>query len=204
MDCRSQFDGTSGPKGRSRTGPEHLKTRFREGSHIRTYCPSKGPDVSPTDPSLPMVRHLVLLLLVGSIASFAPTATAQSSNVETVEGPNAGEETTLTITPHALNEDVSARALGVASPSETRWALTLIGVTRADSIRLTLGDEALPIEEISRPAKDEVGPTRLYLSQKTFLTVAETEEVRLHVGESTMSLPAQMRKEMQQIFDTVL
>jgi len=111
---------------------------------------------------------------------------------------------TLTITPHVLSDDVSARAVGVESPTGTRWALTLIGISRADSVRLTLGDEALPIEDISRPAEDEVGPTRVYLSQKTFLMVAEQEGVRLHVGDATMSLPAQMRREMQQIFEDVV
>lgn len=111
---------------------------------------------------------------------------------------------TLTITPHVLNDDVSARAVGVDSPSGTRWALTLIGISRADSIRLTLGDDTLPVEDISRPAEDEVGPTRVYLSQKTFLTVAERDGVRLHVGDTALPLPAQMREEMQQIFDDVV
>jgi hypothetical protein len=128
---------------------------------------------------------------------------AQHPNLDTVEGPSAGEETTLMISPHSLSEDVSARALGVKSPNSTRFALTLIGITRADSIGLTLGDEALPIEEISRPAEDEVGPTRVYLSQKTFLTLAETSGVRLHVGDKTMQLPSPMREEMRKIFETV-
>lgn len=151
-----------------------------------------------------MLYRLLIAFVAGSFALFAPTAAAQMSNVETVEGPDTGEETTLTVTPHSLNEDVSARAVGVESPTSTRWALTLIGVTRADSIRLTLGGESLPIEDISRPDEGEVGPTRVYLSQKTFLTVAEQTEVRLHVGDATMSLPAQMRKEMQHIFDSVV
>lgn len=151
-----------------------------------------------------MLHRLLILLVAGSFALFVPTATAQSSNIETVEGASPGEKMTLTITPHVLNDDVSARAVGVESPTGTRWALTLIGVSRADSIRLTLGDEALPIEEISRPGEDEVGPTRVYLSQKTFLTVAEQQGAHLHVGNASLSLPAQMRKEMQQIFNTVM
>lgn len=150
-----------------------------------------------------MLYRLLLFVLVGGVALFPSTATAQSSNVETVKGPSSGENTTLTVTPHALNDDVSARALGVSGPAGTRWALTLIGTSRADSIRLTLGDEALPIEDISRPAEDEVGPTRVYLSRKTFLTIAETDGVRLHVGDTALTLPPQMREEMQQIFEEV-
>lgn len=132
-----------------------------------------------------------------------PTARGQASNLDTVEGPNPGERTTLTMTPHALSEEISARALGVQSPNRTRWALTLIGVTSADSIALTLGDEPLPINDISRPEKGEVGPTRLYLSKETFLTIAETLEVRLQVGDQSIAIPEKMRSEMKKIFDKV-
>ncbi|WP_103029282.1 hypothetical protein [Salinibacter altiplanensis] len=151
------------------------------------------------------MRHRLLTLLVaGGVALFAPTAAAQSSNIETIEGSNPGEEMTLTITPHVLNDDVSARAVGIDSPGGTRWALTLIGIRRADSVGLSLGDETLPIEDISRPGENEVGPTRVYLSQKTFLTAAEQDGVHLHVGDATLSLPASMRTDMQRIFDAVL
>lgn len=149
-------------------------------------------------------RLLVPLLLGCCVAFFGPTAAAQYSNLDTVEGPSAGEETTLMISPYSLTEDVSARALGVKSLNDTRFVLTLIGVTRADSIRLTLGGEALPIEEISRPEEDEVGPTQVYLSQQTFLTLADRSGVRLHVGDTTTRLPDQMRKEMRKIFETVV
>jgi hypothetical protein len=151
-----------------------------------------------------MLRRLLALLVAGTVALLAPTAAAQSSNIETVEGSNPGEEMTLTITPHVLNDDVSARAVGIESPTGTRWALTLIGISRADSVGLSLGDEALPIEDISRPGEDEVGPTRVYLAQETFLTVAEQDGTRLHVGDASLSLPAQMRADMQRIFDVVL
>lgn len=154
-----------------------------------------------------MLNHLRVFLVAsfcGAVLTFAPSAVAQTSNLDTVEGPNPGEETTLTITPHRLTDDVSARALGIDSPTDTRWALTLIGVSRVDSIGLTLGGEALPIEDMSRPDEDEVGPTRVFLSQKTFLTIAETEEVRLHIGDTTTQLPDQMRKDMRQIFEEVV
>lgn len=154
-----------------------------------------------------MLNRLHVLLIAGfcgAVLAFAPAAAAQSSNLDTVEGPNPGEETTLTITPHRLTDEVSARALGIDSPTSTRWALTLIGVSRADSIGLTLGDEALPIEDVSRPDEGEVGPTRVFLSQKTFLTIAETAEARLHIGDTTTPFPAQMREEMRQIFEKVV
>jgi len=151
-----------------------------------------------------MLHRVLSLLIAGGIVLFAPTVAAQSSNIETVEGSSPGEKMTLTITPHVLNDDVSARAVGIERPTGTRWALTLIGIARTDSIRLTLGDEPLPIEDISRPGEEEVGPTRVYLSKKTFLTAADQDGVRLHVSDATMSLPAQMRTEMQQIFEDVV
>ena len=151
-----------------------------------------------------MLRRASFLLIAGCCAALlAPTAVAQYSNLDTVEGPSAGEETTLMISPYSVTEDVSARALGVKSPGSNRFAITLIGVTRTDSIGLTLDGEALPIEEITRPAEDEVGPTRIYLSQKTFLTLAERRGARLHIGETKARLPDQMRKEMMKIFETV-
>ena len=153
-----------------------------------------------------MLSRLFSLLLVGCwMALFTvPSATAQSSNLDTVEGPGTGEQTTLTVTPHTLTEEVSARALGVRSPNGTRWALTLIGISPADSIELILEEETLPVEDISRPEEGEVGPTRVYLSRQTFLTVADRSDVRLRIGDATTQLPDQMRTEMQQIFEEVV
>lgn len=151
-----------------------------------------------------MIQRLLVLLVAGTVALLVPAAAAQSSNIETIEGSSPGEKMTLTVTPHVLNDDVSARAVGIESPTGTRWAFTLIGIRRADSVGLSLGGEALPIEDISRPGEDEVGPTRVYVSQKTFFTVAEQDGARLHVGDATVSLPAPMRADMQQIFDAVL
>lgn len=152
-----------------------------------------------------MLRRLLVVLIVGCLGILcARPAAAQSSNIETIEGPGEGENTTLTITPHVLTDDVSARAIAVESPNGRRWALTLIGITPTDSIGLTLGDEPLPIKDVSRPAEGEVGPTRVYLSQETFLTIADTPGVRLHLGDATTSIPDQMRTEMQKIFDEVV
>lgn len=152
-----------------------------------------------------MLHRLIVLLIASFFAAlFAAPVAAQSPNLDTVEGPSTGEKTTLTITPHSLTDDVSARALGVKGPNGNRFAITLIGITRTDSVGLTLGDKPLPIEDISRPDEDEVGPTRVYLSQETFLTIADTPEVRLHIGDATAKIPDQMRKEMRTIFDTVV
>ncbi|PSQ81602.1 MAG: hypothetical protein BRD41_02175 [Bacteroidetes bacterium QS_1_63_11] len=152
-----------------------------------------------------MLRRLLIVLIVGCVAPLlAAPAAAQESNIDTIEGPGTGESTTLTVTPHELTDDVSARAIGIERPNGLRLALTLIGTASADSIGLTLGDEPLPIEDISRPDEDEVGPTRVYLSQETFLTIADTPEVRLHIGDATANIPDQMRKEMRMIFDKVV
>lgn len=152
-----------------------------------------------------MPHRLLVVLIAGCFSLlFAPPVAGQSSNIETLEGPGEGESTTLTITPHVLTEDVSARAIAVESPTGRRWALTLIGTSSADSLGLSMGNEPLPIEDISRPEEDEVGPTRVYLSQETFLTIADNPEVRLHVGDATTSIPDQMRTEMRKIFDKVV
>lgn len=162
---------------------------------------------APNNFDPPMLPRRFLLFVASAVVLLgllARPATAQMSNIDTVEGPSAGEKTTLTITPHSLTDNVSARALGVKAPNSVRFALTLIGVSRTDSLRLTLDGETLPIKQISRPAEGEVGPTRVYLSQKTFLTVAERNGVRLHIGTQTAQIPNQMRKEMQAIFGRVV
>lgn len=152
-----------------------------------------------------MLHRLLTVLIVGCVATlFVRPATAQESNIDTIEGPGTGESTTLTVTPHVLTDDVSARAIAVESPNGRRWALTLIGASSADSVGLTSGDEPLPIEDVSRPEEGEVGPTRVYLSQETFLMIADTPGVRLHIGETTTSIPNQMRTEMRKIFDKVV
>mgnify|MGYP006895887356 FL=1 len=153
-----------------------------------------------------MLDRLLFPLLATCCAALLAVspAAAQSSNLDTVEGPGSGEKTTLTITPHRLTDRVSARALGVKSPAGTRWALTLIGVSPSDSLRLTLGEEPLPLRDLTRPAEGDVGPTRLYLSRSTFRTVAERGAVRLHIGDTATSFPEQMRTEMQQILEDVI
>jgi hypothetical protein len=152
-----------------------------------------------------MLHRLLTVLIIGCLtATFAAPVAAQSSNIETIEGPGSGESTTLTLTPRVLTDDVSARAIAVESPNGRRWALTLIGTSSADSIGLTLGNEPLPIEDVSRPDEGEVGPTRVYLSQETFLTIADTPGVRLHIGDAKTPIPDQMRTEMRKIFDTVM
>jgi hypothetical protein len=135
----------------------------------------------------------VLLLLGGA----APAA-AQWENIETVEGAY-GERITLTEQPHGLAQGLSARALGIAARDTTEWALGLIGAAAEDEISVVYGDETLPILEVQRPS-DGIGPTRVYVSRETFLTMAETEAVRLRVGEKEGALPAQLRREMKEIF----
>lgn len=162
-------------------------------------------DVSRIIAPSAMLRRAVPIILAvcTALVVLPPSASGQASNLDTVEGPAEGERTTLTMTPHVLADGLSARAVGVRSPNNNRWALTLIGASRADSIRLTMGSESLPIDDITRPEEGEVGPTRLYVSGETFLTVADTPEVRLHVGDKSIAIPEQMRLEMRKIFGKV-
>ena len=129
--------------------------RFLEGDHIffvRTFkISSPNPEQFPDQT---MLRRVLPLLLAECCAALlAPAAMAQYSNLDTVEGPSAGEETTLMVAPHSLTEDVSGRALGVESPNDTRFALTLIGVPPKDSIDLTLAGEASPSRRSAGPPR---------------------------------------------------
>jgi hypothetical protein len=56
---------------------------------------------------------------------------------------------------------------------------------------------------VNPPADGGVGPVRVYVSQQTFLTMAETGGVTLTVGDVTAPLPEQLRREMRQIFERV-
>lgn len=140
----------------------------------------------------------LLLVLVLSLFAIGPVW-GQSENVTTVEGPQ-GEKMTVTAQPHSVAEGLSVRAMGIEAPDTTRWALSLIGAPPEADISLTYGDESLPVERISRP-EDGIGPTEVYVTQETFLTMAETGTVTLTVGDVTTSLPEQLRKEMQEIFE---
>jgi hypothetical protein len=153
---------------------------------------------------LPRPRSVLLAAGATLLGLLARPAAAQTSNLDTVEGPGAGEHTTLMVSPRSLTDDVSARALGVRSPDDVRFALTLIGIARSDSIRLTLNGKTLPVGDISRPAEGEVGPTQVYLSQETFLTLADRSGARLHIGDQAARLPDQMRTEMRKIFEEVV
>lgn len=120
-------------------------------------------------------------------------------NVDTVEGPR-GDETTLTAQPHEVADGLSVRAMGIAASDTTRWALSLIGAAPDDEIALRYGTESLPLLSVQRP-DDGVGPTRVYVSQQVFLTMAETSPVTLRVGSTSAVLPEQLRREMAHIFE---
>jgi len=145
------------------------------------------------------VRALTVVFLasVFSLLFGAPPAEAQWENIGTVEGPY-GQKITLTKSPHSVAEGLSARVMGVVDSDTTRWALSLIGAAPEDTIALVYENESLPIKSIQRPS-DGIGPTKVFVSQETFLTMAETSTVRLRVGDQTAPLPAQLRREMTQI-----
>lgn len=138
----------------------------------------------------------ILLLTMGAIP-----AAAQWENIETVEGPY-GMEMTLTKRPHGAAEGLSVRALAMARADTTRWAISLIGAVPDDTLAITYGDESLSIQDVQSPS-DGVGPTKVFVSAESFLTMAETQTVMLRVGDVTTALPDQLRREMKEIFERV-
>lgn len=134
-----------------------------------------------------------LLLTVGVVP-----AAAQWENIETVEA-SYGKTVTLIQRPHGVAEGLSARALSIARSDTTQWAISLIGASPKDTISITYGDEPLPVRDIQFPS-DGVGPTKIFVSKETFLTMAETKTVTLRVGDVSATLPDQLRREMKEIF----
>ncbi|PQJ36379.1 hypothetical protein BSZ35_08360 [Salinibacter sp. 10B] len=150
---------------------------------------------------MPLLR-LRLFFLIGVFGLCALPAAAQSENVTTVEGAD-GEQMTLTAQPHSVADGLSVRAMGIeATDTATRWVLSLIGADPEDEISLTYGDQSLRILEVNRP-DDGVGPTKVYVTQEDFLTMAETGTVTLTVGDVSTTLPEQLRREMRMIFDKI-
>jgi hypothetical protein len=146
------------------------------------------------------LRSWIFAVLLGLFA--VPAAAQQSENVKTVEGAD-GEKMTLTAQPFGVADGLSVRAMGIkAADTANRWVLSLIGASPEDDISLTYGDESLRILEVNRP-DDGIGPTKVYVSQEDFLTMAETGTVTLTVGDVSISLPEQLRREMRIIFNKV-
>jgi hypothetical protein len=143
-------------------------------------------------------------LFLGVVLAFTGTASpaaAQWENIETVDGAY-GAEMTLTKRPHGVAEGLSVRAMAIARPDTTRWAISLIGAAPDASLSIKYGNEALSVQNVQRP-DDGVGPTKVFVAEEAFLTMAETETVRLNVGNVTASLPDQLRQEMKEIFERV-
>jgi hypothetical protein len=147
--------------------------------------------------SLSIVAVLAAVLL---LAAGAPEAAAQ--NVTTVEGPGAGEKTTMSLSPHRLTDDVSVRAVGVRSSDSTRWAFTLIGADRVESVSFVVGGDTLPAASIDRP--NETGAVTVFMSQDAFLSLARTEGAAIILNGTRVSLPTAVRKDMQSIFSKVV
>ena len=149
---------------------------------------------------VPCPRSWIFAALLGLFA--VPVAAQQSENVTTIEGAS-GEKMTLTAQPFSVADGLSVRAMGIeAEDTTTRWVLSLIGAAPEDDISLTYGDESLRILEVNRP-DDGVGPTKVYVSQEDFLTMAEIGTVTLTVGDVSTRLPEQLRREMRLIFNKV-
>ena len=148
-----------------------------------------------------LLRRFALLSLLGLAVPLL--AQAQSENIETVEGAQ-GQRMTLTAQPHSLAEGLSVRAMGIETTMDsTRWAFSLIGASHDADVSIQYGGETLPVESVNPPSDGGVGPVRVYVSQRTFLTMAETGGVTLTVGDVTAPLPEQLRREMRQIFERV-
>jgi len=147
-----------------------------------------------------MTFRSVLLFCSWFLLSSGPTV-AQFDNIETVEGPGSGEETTLTVTPHPLADGLSVRALGIAGSDTTRWALRLLGVERDPSIHIAYGSDSLEVVRVEQPEAGEVGPTTVYVNRDAFVTMAEMGTVTLVVDSVRTSLPESLRREMQIIFE---
>jgi hypothetical protein len=147
--------------------------------------------------SLPIAAVFAAVLL---LAGGAPEAAAQ--NVTTVEGPGAGEETTMSLSPHRLTDDVSVRAVGVSSSDSTRWAFTLIGADRVESAAFVVGGDTLPATSIDRP--NETGAVTVFMSRETFLSLSRTDGSAIVLNGTKVSLPTAVRKDMQSIFSKVV
>jgi len=148
-----------------------------------------------------LVRRVFLLGVLGLLVPIL--AQGQAENIQTVEGPR-GEQMTLTAQPHSLADGLSVRAMGIETTMDsTRWALSLIGAEPGEEVTIHYGDESLPVRKVQPPQDGGPGPIRVYISQETFLTMAETGGLRLRVGGVTAPLPEQMRREMQIIFERV-
>ena len=157
----------------------------------------------PNGFTLPMRSRLSGVLLGGLLFLLggASPAAAQWENIETVEGAY-GEQITLTRQPHGVADGLSARALGIAATDTTQWALSLIGAAPEDEIAVTYGGNSLTVLDVQRP-DDGIGPTKVFVSEETFLRMAETRAVTLRVGDVEASLPAQLLREMKEIYKRV-
>lgn len=165
---------------------------------LRVYC---IPDPLTLPTMLARLPARVFLLSVFFLLVGVISAVAQWENIETVDGAY-GREITLTKTPHRLADGLSVRAMGISASDTTQWTLSLIGAAPEDSISIAYDGNALPILQIRRP-DDGVGPTDVSVSKETFLTMAETAAVRLRVGDVTAGLPADLRREMKEVFERV-
>jgi len=145
----------------------------------------------------------LLIVLTGALLLGSGPTLAQTENVRTVAGPGPGEETTLTATPHRLDNGLSARALGVAGEDTTRWALRLLGADADAPIHITVGEDTIRVADVEGPGEGNVGPTTVFVERDGFLRMAELGNVNLTVGEITTSLPDALRKEMKTIFERV-
>jgi len=151
-----------------------------------------------------MISHVRRALLLSILGVLVPAlAQGQAENIQTVEGPR-GEQMTVTAQPHGLADGLSVRAMGIETTMDsTRWALSLIGAEPGEAVSIRYGDESLTVEAVRPPADGGPGPIKVYVSQETFLTIAETGGVRLTAGGVTATLPEQLRREMRIIFERV-
>jgi len=135
-------------------------------------------------------------------AAFAQDTDAPAQgNVRTIDGPNPGDETTMSVQPIPVSDDFSVRAIGVDQDGDARWALSVIGAS-AEDVSFSMAGETLQPLQVERP--DGSGPLKVYLAQDAFRALAQTPSASITVGDTTASLPDALQADMKTIYETVL
>jgi hypothetical protein len=134
---------------------------------------------------------------------FGLAPAASPAQVVQVDGPNPGERTVMSEVPRAA-DGVVVRALGIAGPDTTRWALTLIGADAVERVRIVAAGEEVPVLDITMPTEAGEKAT-VFVPQQGFFALTQTSETQVTInGEQSFALPEPLQQDMEEIYERVL
>lgn len=144
-----------------------------------------------------MQRYVLSLFTVLLLAGPHPAA----AQIIVSEDPATGERLLMSEMLHRAEHKIMVRAVGRVGDEREEWILMFRSTEGRPDVQITADGRAVEVQRTTTDEKVPGGMTTAYLSGESFYDVAHASKVRVTIGERTLTLPAQIQEDMQEILN---